>query len=171
MLPSVSLTWDFTKINQRRTYASVNDAMGFVFYTMWRYLIDTMGWTVVYTCDGTTGPSSSSDHTDRLTSVTACSHRGTSTSAACSWGVVQDGNGAQHLFGYVGAGTSPTGDNLFYAAFSPTGAYVPAGTATFPATASDQILVSNSLSWVGTGTNDRILHMQASTDKKNLRLW
>src|SRR6185312_7181151 len=62
-------------------------------------------------------------------------------------------------------------DNLFYAAFSPSGAYVPNGTATFPATATDQILVSNSLSWVGTGTNDRIFQMQASTDKKNARLW
>lgn len=170
-LPTLSLSWDFTKINQRETYSSLNDAMAFVFFTTWRYIIDTMGWTVVYTCDGTTGPSSSSDHTDRLSSKTTCAHRGISTSTACSWGVAQDAGGAQYLFAYVGAGTTPTGDNLFYAAFSPTGAYVPASTATFPATATDQILVSNSLSWVGTGTTDRLLQIQASTDKKSLRLW
>ncbi len=64
-LPVVSLVWDFSKINQRETYSSTNDALGFVMFTIWRYWIDTLGWTVKYTCDGTTGPSSSSDHTDR----------------------------------------------------------------------------------------------------------
>jgi hypothetical protein len=170
-LPTVSLSWDFTKINQRETYSTVNDATAFTFFTMWRYWIDTLGWTVKYTCDGTTGPSSSSDPTDRLTTKAACSHRGASTTAAQSFGVATDGGGADHLLAYVGAGTSPTGDDLFYIAFSPTGVYVPAATATNTPTATDQVLVMNSLTLVGAGAADRVISMQGSSDKKNFRLW
>ena len=149
----------------------MNDSTAFTFFTLWTWLIGTVGMSPIYTCDGTTGPTSSSDHTNRLVSKATCSHRGASTTAAQSFGVAQDANGAQWLFAYVGAGTSPTGDDLFYIAVSPGGLYVPAGTATFTPTATDQIVISNSLTLVGTGTNDRIVSMQASNDKKNFRLW
>lgn len=170
-MPTVVLSWDFTKINQRETYTSVNDATGFTFFTMWRYWIDVLGWTIKYTCDGTTGPTSSSDHTDRLTTKAKCVTRGASTTAVQSFGVATDGNGADHLLAYVGSGTSPTGDDLFYMAYSPTGVYLPAGTSTNTPTATDQVLVQNSLTLVGTGANDRLIQMQGSTDKKNFRLW
>jgi hypothetical protein len=169
-LPTVSLSWDFTKINQRETYSSVNDATGFALFTLWRYAIDVLGWTVKYTCDGTTGPSSSSDHTDRLTTKAKCITRGTSTTAAQSFGVATDGGGADHLFAYLGSGSSPTGDDLFYIAYSPTGVYVPAGTATNTPTATDQVLVMNSLTLVGTGTNDRVVTIVGDTTKKHLHL-
>jgi hypothetical protein len=170
-MPTASLSWDFTKLNQRETYSSVNDATAFTFFTMWRYWIDTLGWTIKYTCNGTTGPSSSSDHTDRLTAKSNCTTRGASTTAAQSFGVATDGAGVDHLLAYVGAGTSPTGDDLFYIAHSPTGAYVPAATATNTPTATDQVLDMNSLTLVGTGAVDRVISMCGTTDKKNFRLW
>jgi hypothetical protein len=170
ILPTPVLSWLFLN-NQRETYASVNDATAFAFYTAWNFLIGTAALTCKYTCDGTTGPTSTSDHTNRLVSKTTCSHRGVSTTSACSFGVATDGAGADWLFAYVGAGTSPTGDDLFYIAVSPTGAYVPAGTASNVPTATDQIVVLNSATLVGTGANDRLVSMQASTDKKNFRLW
>src|ERR1700761_7797688 len=147
-MPPVTLAYDYTKINQRETYSTVNDATGFVFFTKWRYCIDVLGMTIKYTCNGTTGPSSSSDHTDRLSAKSNCVTRGASTTAAQSFAVLTDGNGADHLFAYVGAGTSPTGDDLFYIAYSPGGLYVPAATATNTPTATDQVLVMNSLTLV-----------------------
>lgn len=169
-LPTVSLAWDFSKINQRRTVASTlatNDAMSYVFFTLWRYLIDTMGWTVKYTCDGTTGPTSSADHTDRLTAQSKCSTRGASTAAAQSFGVATDGGGADHVFAYVGAS-----DDTFLYGVSPGGLYTPAATATNTPTATDQVLNTNALTWVGTSTTaDRTFSIIASTDKKHFRLF
>lgn len=170
-MPTVALAFDFANLNKRETYSTVNDATGFSFFTVWRYWIDTLGWTIKYTCNGTTGPSSSSDHTDRLSAKSNCITRGISTTAAQSFGVATDGGGADHLLAYLGAGTSPTGDDLFYIAFSPTGVYVPAATATNTPTATDQVLVLSSLTLVGTGANDRVISMCGSSDKKHFRLW
>lgn len=169
-LPTPSLTWLFLN-NQRETYSSTNDATAFTFFTLWTWLISTVGMTCIFTCDGTTGPTSSSDHTNRLISKATCSHRGISATAAQSFGVLQDPSGAQWLFAYLGAGSSPTGDDLFYIAVSPGGLYVPAATATNTPTATDQVIVNNSNTLVGTGTSDRVISMQASSDKKNFRLW
>ncbi len=49
--------------------------------------------------------------------------------------------------------------------------YLPAATATNTPTATDSIAILTSLTMVGTGTSDRLLHMQGSSDKKNFRMW
>lgn len=165
-LPTVTLTWDFSKINQRRANSALNDQTSFVFFTAWRYWIDTLGWTVKYTCNGTTGPTSAGDHTDRLTTQASCTTRATVAAAAQSFGVATDGAGVDHLLTYLGA----TDDTFTYTA-SPGGLFTPAATSTNEPTATDAVIVMAGLSLVGGGAGDRVTSMAGSIDKKNFRLW
>jgi hypothetical protein len=167
-LPTVSLGWDYSKINTREVYSTVNDQGGFLLFTWWRYLIDTLGWTAKYTCDGTTGPTSSSDHTDRLTTKAKCTTRGANASSAQSFGVVTTPDGVDVLCAYVGAS-----DDILKFAMAQAGDYLPAGTATFtPTSALGETIGSTAITVIGTiGAFDRVYQLVGTTDKKNYRLW
>ena len=70
----ITKAWTITP-NIRIPYVSLPDVAGGYIYQNHSKLV-AVGWTVVWTCDGTTGPTDASDHTDRMVSNTAGSTRG-----------------------------------------------------------------------------------------------
>lgn len=134
-LPTVVKTWTYSP-NNRITYVSLNATMAALLYGIKNFLVATMSYTVKYTCDGTTGPTSSSDHTDRWASVAACLTRGANSTSAQSFCVLTDGSGCDVLLTYQGSG-----DDVAILAFNPLGAVVPAGTATNEPTSASLVTV------------------------------
>jgi hypothetical protein len=165
-LPTVQKTWSISACN-RITYASLLDTASSVMYGVKNYLVATGGYTVKYTCDGTTGPTSSSDHTDRWASKTNAQTRATIVGAAQSFCVLTDGNGADILIAYQGAT-----DDVFKVSFSPSGAFLPAGTANQQPTATDQQdFVPGTITAVGTNTSgDRLWSCWVDSTKKLFRV-
>ena len=162
--PVATRTYTFL-LNTRSTFVLLTTVMGDYLFTIKNFLVATMGYTVKYSCDGTTGPSSGSDHTDRWTNATKAAIQGANTSTAQSWIVLTDGDGVDFMLSYTGA----TGDVARYA-HSQTGVYTPAGTATFPATATDEVVDSITGSWIESSlTLDRLINVMATADKKNWR--
>lgn len=165
-LPTLVKTWTHL-VNQRITYVSLNDATSKSLYGVKNHLVATMGMTVKYTCDGTTGPTSSSDHTDRLASAANFSTQGAAAGNAQSFAVLTMANGVDVLIANQGASADQC-----KIAFSQTGVYLPAGTANQQPTASDEAIIMTGTTLVGTTTSqDRVWHAQASTDKKSFRFW
>lgn len=165
-LPAVTQTWSFSSVAQRITpYASLNDTMAQLIYGLKTKFV-AAGYTLKYTCDGTTGPSSSSDHTDRLASKANCTTRFSGAGGAQSFFVVTDGNGVDILVTYDGAS-----DDIALIAMSPGGLYVPAGTANQKPTATDECVVTTGQTIIQAGTSaDRVWHMWTTSDKKMWRL-
>jgi hypothetical protein len=163
--PVATRTWSFS-LNNRITFTSLNQTMGAFLYGLKNWLVGTMGYTLKYSCDGTTGPSSSSDHTDRWASGANAQTRAANTTTAQSWVVLTDGDGADFMLSYSGSA-----DNAGRLAMSVGGLYTPAGTATFPATATDETIILNTNSDFigGTASADRLWNAQATSDKKNWR--
>lgn len=165
-LPTVAKTFTYS-VNNRITYVSLNDTMASFLYGMKNFLVATMGWTVKYTCDGTTGPSSGSDHTDRWASKANATTRGANTTTANSFAVLTDGNGIDWMLSYVGAT-----DDVARISYSAGGLFVPAGTANQTPTATDEGIQATGITLINATTSqDRVFHMQASTDKKIFRCW
>lgn len=153
-------------LNQRISYVSLNDLVASYGYGVKNALVGTAAFTLKYTCDGTTGPTSSSDHTDRLASKANFTTRGANAASAQAFFVVTDANGADWMFTYQG-GT----DDVGRWSYSASGAYVPAGTATHQPTATDEVVIW-SASVVGNTTSaDRVWHAMVSTDKKAMYLF
>jgi hypothetical protein len=162
-LPNYQKSWILGP-NNRVAYVSLNDVMASLFFSIKSFLV-TNGYTIKYTCNGTTGPTSGSDHTDRLITKANCTTRGAAAGNAQSFLVVTDGNGADILFAYQG-GT----DDLFKIMYSPGGLYTPAGTANQQPTATDETPVVVNASIIGTNTlQDRVWHLWTTTDKKMFR--
>lgn len=165
-LPSLTKSWTFS-VNQRITFVSLNDAMATFLYGMKNFLVATMGYTVKYTCDGTTGPTNASDHTDRWASKANATTRGANVTTANSFAVLTDGNGVDICFSYVGAS-----DDIARISFSAGGLYTPAGTTNQTPTATDESILATGITIVNSSASlDRVFHMQASTDKKIFRVW
>lgn len=163
-VPSLSQSWTFT-LNNRITFVSLNDTMARFLYGNKNFLVATMGYTVKYTCDGTTGPSSSSDHTDRWSSSANATTRGANTTSANSFAVLTDGNGADICLSYVGAT-----DDVARISYSPGGLYTPAGTATNTPTATDEQVCYSGTSLIGsTASADRLWNAMSTSDKKMWR--
>lgn len=164
-LPTVTKTWTVSA-NNRITFVSLNDTCSRILFGIKNFLVATMGYTVKYTCDGTTGPTSSADHTDRWASATNAATRGTSVNVAQSFAVVTDGNGCDIMLAYQGAT-----DSQARIAFSPSGVFLPAGTSNQQPTATDLMEMWPATSDLTniTGSLDRVWHIQASTDKKAFR--
>ena len=153
-------------LNQRISYVSLNDLVASYGYGVKNALVATAGFTLKYTCDGTTGPTSSSDHTDRLSSKSNFTTRGANAASAQSSFVVTDANGADWMFAYQGAT-----DDVGRWSYSPGGLFLPAGTANQQPTATDEVVLS-STSVVGNTTSaDRVWHAMISTDKKAMFLF
>jgi hypothetical protein len=163
--PGARRRWTFS-LNNRSTFSSLAQVTGDVLYGIKNFLVSTVGgWVVKYSCDGTTGPSSAGDHTDRWSSSANAQTRGANTSTAQSWVVLTDVDGVDCMISFTGAG-----DNTIRFAYSMGGLYTPAGTATFPATATDEALATSGSDFVDASTTgDRIWNVMA--DKRSFRAW
>lgn len=111
--PAFQKTWDFTGLNQRISFTSLLDTSSRLLYGIKNYLVGTMGAALVFSCDGTTGPSSQVDATDRWASFSDCDTRSSVSGAAQSSAVIAWGGG-QLLLAFNGAS-----DDIFRVAFSP----------------------------------------------------
>lgn len=164
-LPTPVKTWSFS-LNNRITFVSLNATMAALLFGVKNFLVATMGYTVKYTCDGTTGPTSGSDHTDRWASAANCTTQGASAAAAQSFCVLTDGNGVDILLAYQGASA-----DIAVMAMSFKALFVPAGTANQQPTATDIAYILGNASLInGTASADRIWHAQASSDKTMFRV-
>lgn len=166
-LPILHKIWTFST-NNRIPFVSLNNATSKLLFGIKNFLVVTMGYTVKYTCDGTTGPTSSSDHTDRWLSSANCTTRGGLTTAAQSFCVLTDGNSVDVLLTYQGST-----DDTMKMSMSVGGLFLPAGTPNQQPTATDEtiILPSGSSAVGGLGSGDRIWHIMATTDKKMFRVF
>ncbi len=163
-LPNITQTWTIAP-TVRSTYTSLNQVMGDLLYQLKNFLVATMGYTVKYTCDGTTGPSSSSDHTDRWTDATKARTRFNGAGGAQSFAVLTDGDGVDILLTYDGSS-----DDIALISYSPGAQFTPAGTANQKPTATDECTVVSGVSLIASNTSaDRVFWFWASSDKKMFR--
>lgn len=125
----------------------------------------TAGWTVKFSCDGATGPANGADATDRWATQANCTVRAVNNATAQSWIVLQNADGVQVRFTYLGAT-----DDIFDVAFSPSGLYTLQATTTFPPSATDNVTIATGTSIVNaTASNDRIMSIWTSSDTKGWR--
>lgn len=146
--------------NVRNAYVSLADMSGWYIYENHAWL-KTHGWTVKFTSDGTTGPSSGADTTDRITSKTTASTRGANATSVQSWSVLTSSDGLQFLLAFQGAT-----DDVVRLAYSPGGLYAINGTdSRFQPTASDEVVFCQGNSVVNGGTSlDRVMCIWAAND-------
>lgn len=148
--------------NQRLTpFVSLNDTAAWWAFTNFSALVSN-GWTVKYTCDGTTGPSSGADHTNRLASRSNFTTQGAAAGNAQSFFVVTNTEGVDLVVCYQGA----TNDVLRIS-YSIGGLFTPAGTSNQQPTATDETVVSSGNSIVNaTASLDRVMTVWTSADTK-----
>lgn len=163
-LPVYQKGWDFTSLNNRISFVSLNDTMGRWLFGQKNYMVATRGVTVQFSCDGTTGPTNSSDHTDRWTDQTKAETRATVAAAAQSY-IVLNVMGGQLMFTYQGAS-----DDIARISFSPGSNFVLAGTTTNQPTATDEEVLLATTSLINATTSaDRVWSIVMSTDNTVLR--
>lgn len=156
--PKLAKTWNISP-NLRRPFTTVADAMGWFLYENKVRLL-TAGWTIKFTCDGTTGPSGSGDTTDRWTSIATASTRGAAAANAQSYAVLQNSDGLQLLLAFQGAS-----DDICRLTFSPGGLYTLAAPSTNQPTATDEVFISTGNSIVSSVTNsDRVMTIWCTSD-------
>lgn len=162
--PTQTRTYSFS-VNNRSSYSSLITVMGDYLYGIKNFLVARLGYTVKYTCDGTTGPSSAADHTDRWTDATKARTRGANAASPQSFVVLTDGDGVDFMLTYQGA----TDDVARYS-ISQTGVFTPAGTSTNQPTATDESVAVSGTTLIEASTSaDRVFHLMATSDKKNWR--
>jgi len=151
--------------NVRNTFSTLIDMSGWYIYQNHTWL-KTHGWTVKFTSNGITGPSSNADAVDRIISNAAASVRGTSATAIQSWTVLTSSDGVQLLFAFQAAGVSPTGDDIIRISYSPGGLYVINVTdSRFQPTATDEVVITTGNSIVNaTASADRVMTIWAADD-------
>jgi hypothetical protein len=156
--PILTKAWNITP-NLRRPYTTLADSMGWFFYQNKTAMLAS-SWTVKFTCDGTTGPSSPSDTTDRWTSIAAASTRGAAAGNAQSYAVLQNSDGLQVLLTFQGAS-----DDIGRITFSPGGLFTLASPSTNQPTATDETFISTGNSLVNSTTNsDRVMTIWCTSD-------
>jgi hypothetical protein len=165
-LPPITRSWLFSP-NNRIVFVSLNDTMARLLFGLKNFLVATAGYTVKYTCNGVTGPTSSVDHTDRWLTFANVTTRATIAGATQSFAVLTDGNGCDLLLTYQGGS-----DDVARISFSPGGLFTPAGTSNQQPTATDeQVMVSGTTLINATATFDRVWHVMATRDKKLFRFF
>jgi hypothetical protein len=163
-IPDPARSWQFS-VNNRIGFTSLNATMAAYLFGLKNFLVGTMGYAVKYTCDGTTGPSSSSDHTDRWTDATKTTTRGSTSGSAQSFAVLTDGDGVDFMLTYQGAS-----DDIARFSYSQGALFTPAGTANQQPTATDEAVALSGTSLINsTASGDRVWHAMATTDRKNWR--
>jgi hypothetical protein len=99
-LPTLQKSWLFST-NNRISFVSLNDTMARFLFGIKNFLVATVGYTVKYSCDGVTGPTSSVDNTDRWISFSNCTTRGTTTTSPQSFVVLTDSSTAVFATGVL----------------------------------------------------------------------
>lgn len=156
----LSKAWTITP-NLRNTFVSLADSTAFLLYQN-KVAMKLVGWTVKFSCDGTTGPSSPSDTTDRWSTQAAAQTRASVAAAAQSWIVLQNADGLQVMFDFQGAT-----DDISRISYSPGGLFTLASPSTNQPTATDEVIASTGNSLVNSGTSgDRVLTIWCSNDTK-----
>jgi hypothetical protein len=161
--PILTKAWNIYP-NLRRPYTSLADQMGWFFYENKTKMLAS-GWTVKFTSDGTNGPTSAGDTTDRWTSIASASaFRATVSGAAQSWAVLQNSDGLQVLFTFQGAS-----DDVGRISYSPGGLFTPQGfsapTFTYQPTATDETIISVGTTIVNaTTSSDRVMSIWCTAD-------
>lgn len=156
--PQAVKNWTITP-NLRRVFTTLADQSGY--WIQQNHLaMKAVGWTVKYTSDGTTGPTSGADHTDRIVSVAAASTQGAAAGNPQSYTVLTNVDGVDVLIAYQGA----TAD-IIRISYSPGGLYTLATPSTNQPTATDEVAnsVGNSIT-NNTASGDRVMTIWCSND-------
>lgn len=150
--------WTITA-NYRITFVSLNDCMSDWLYQN-KVAMVAAGWSVIFTCNGTTGPTGSGDTTDRWTSKAACTTRATVDAAAQSYAVLQNADGVQVLLDYQGAS-----DDICRLSCSYGGLFTLAGTSTNRPTATDELIFSAANTIINaTASADRVISIGCTNE-------
>lgn len=162
--PITTKLWSISP-NNRLTYpGTLAGVMGWWAFTNKTRLLSA-SWTLVWSSNGTTGPTNSGDNTDRILSASDFGVRATVAASPQSWFLVENSDGVQLLFTFQGAT-----DDVARVSMSPGGLYTLAGTTTHQPTATDELLTSALSSVVGTSTGeDRIAHIWTADDSSAWR--
>jgi hypothetical protein len=157
--PQTVSNWSISP-NNRRVHTTLVDQVGFWAVTNKTHLLAN-NWTLVWSSDGTTGPSGSGDNTDRIgTDPTKFATRATVAASPQSWFVVQNPEGVQLLFAFQGAS-----DDIVLVAGVTSGGFTLAVTTTHQPTASTWLPFGGAKSVVGTSVSeDRLTHVWCSAD-------
>lgn len=155
LTPRLQKDWTVSANIRLTPYVSLVATMGWFMYENKTKLLAAGGWTLKWSCDGVTGPTSAGDTTDRITSAASFSVRATTAPVAQSWFIVQATNGCQLLFTYMGAT-----DDVAYIAYSQGGLFTLNGTnSNRQPTATDQAnLTAPGMSLINSTTSgDRVM--------------
>ena len=159
--PQLAKAWTITP-NERLVYVSLIATLGWFIYTN-KTKLKAVGWTCKFSSDGITGPASGADATDRIASATDFATRATIAAAAQSWIVLQNADGLQIMFAFMGAT-----DDVARVSYSPGGLFALAATTTQQPTATDEVIVSLSNSLINSGLSaDRVMSIWCSNDTKH----
>jgi len=146
--------------NKRNAYTSLADMTAWCLFEN-KVAMKNIGWTVKFSCDGTTGPSSGADTTDRWATRANAQTRGAAAANPQSWIVMQNADGVQVLLAFQGAT-----DDAARISISPKGLYTLATPSTNQPTATDELATGATV--IGTSTSgDRTMTIWVSNDTKN----
>jgi hypothetical protein len=161
--PQLQKNWTVSP-NVRQAFTTLVGVAGWYAYENKTRML-AVGWTVKFTSNGTTGPASGVDTTDRITSAATFATRATVAAAPQSWYVLQNADGIQILFAYQAAGVSPTGDDIIRISYSQGGLFTLAGTTTHQPTATDEIVMSAATTVINaTASLDRVMSIFCAND-------
>lgn len=156
--PQLSKNWTISA-NVRQAFTTLLGVGGWYAYENKTRML-AVGWTVKFTCNGTTGPSSAGDTTDRITSAATFATRATIAGAAQSWYVLQNADGVQLMMTYQGAS-----DDVIRISYSPGGLFVLATPSTQQPTATDEVIMSNVTTIINnTASLDRVMSIFCAND-------
>jgi hypothetical protein len=167
-MPPIVKTWAYD-VNNRITYASVNQVMSEALFGIFSTALITAG---AFTCVGSsTGVAANGNlsGSNVWASAANCTVRGTSPITLQSWIVIRDGNGWDWLICYQGAG-----DNNMKISVSKGQLWTLAGVdvARQPTATDECIVATNVFDFIDpTASLDRIWHTAWSSDKKIWRNW
>lgn len=156
--PQLQKNWTISP-NVRQAYTTLLGVSGWYAYEN-KVRMMAVGWTMKFSCNGTTGPSSGADTTDRITSAATFATRATVAAAAQSFYVLQNADGVQIMFTYQGAS-----DDIMRISYSPGGLFTIATPSTNQPTATDEIIISAATTIIsGTATLDRVMSIFCASD-------
>lgn len=156
--PQTTKSWTITP-NLRRVYTSLTDELGFWAYRN-KVAMLASSWTMKWSSDGTNSPSGPGDNADWIVNEAAFATQVASPGTAPhSWYLLQNPDGVQVLISYIGASGS-----IAQVGFSTNGLYTLASPTTHKPTATDEIIIHGARSVVGTGTDDRLVHIWCAAD-------
>ncbi len=158
--PQLTKSWTISPNVRYTPFVSLNACMGWFLYEHKRAML-AAGFTVKFSSDGTTGPASAADTTDRWASQSSGPlTRATVAAAVQSWIVMQNVDGVQTLLTYQGAS-----DDIARISMSQSGAFTLAGTTTHQPTATDEVICTSTMSVINaTASGDRVMHMGCTTE-------